>query len=92
MDVERTMQFILETQAKTEAILQELGEKQKATEAWVARAEAQRAKDMKEIREILKLGLKRLAELSTAQKKTEKSLAAFIDSMNRGTNGRSSRR
>ena len=98
MDVEKTIEFILYQQAKTEATLGQLAESHKQTEAQLrqtdlllkrairaavedARAERQhRADGVSAVRH-------ELSELAAAQRRTEASFAAFIESMRHGGNG-----
>lgn len=55
MDVEKTMEFILQQQAKTDAQLAMLGERQAKAEERQAKAEERQAKADKQIAAILKL-------------------------------------
>ena len=98
MDVEKTIEFILQQAAKTEATLDRLAESHKQTRADLretdlllrrairaavkeARAERQRRADgVSAVRH-------ELSELAAAQRRTEASLAAFIESMRHGGNG-----
>src|SRR4051794_41159263 len=96
MDVERTMQFILEQQAKHEARLGQVDDQMEAIRALIKQGmryvlesqEAGRETD----RRISALVLfqqetdKKLAELAEAQKATEKSLKSLLDSQ-QGKNG-----
>ena len=101
MDVERTIEFILQAQARTEINMQ--------------KAEARMEKMDKRIDGIAKLirqGMQmlvktdatmaelvraqkrtevKLQELAQAQKETEKSLKAFMDSLRTGRNGKNNR-
>ena len=109
MDVERTIEFILKSQARaesrmdgiaklirqgmrmlvrTDTRLAELTQAQKRTE--VALAESARHTDARfgELAQHMDAGF---AELRQAQKATEKSLKAFIDSLRHGRNGRTNR-
>ncbi|MBM3810656.1 MAG: hypothetical protein FJW20_03360 [Acidimicrobiia bacterium] len=94
MDVERTMDFILQTQAKTEAILQEMAAEQKglAAEQKGLAAEqkklaAQQAKTERQVNALAKLvqtGMKMLVQMekrSTArEKRTDERIQALVDS------------
>ena len=94
MNVERTIEFILQSQARAETRL--------------AKAEARAAKTDKRIDAIAKLvrqGMRMMVEskqdhtalrsdmrqLAQAQKATERSLKSFIDSLRHGRNGRNGR-
>ena len=102
MDIERTIQFILETQEKAELraeamekrfdrrfdaitkLLQQGMRMLVKTDTKIAEvAEAQKRTDIKlaELAEVHK-------ELAQAQKATDRSLKAFIDSLRHGRNGR----
>jgi hypothetical protein len=117
MDIERTMQFIVEQRAATAAKLDALADRQ-------AEAEKRQDRDIARINGILRrairlsgeeqrrervrrqqmaaefddkitklaaaqlLGEGQMRELREAQKATEASLKAFLDSMRRGGNGR----
>ena len=100
MDVERTIEFILESQAK-------IVENQTRNDLQIARLGRQIDGIQKLVkigmREFVKLGKAQVAtqvqlkdtqvqlkELAAEQKKTEQSLRAFIDSMRKGGNGKSS--
>ena len=92
VDVEKTIEFILQQQARTEVALAQSAERHDKTEALLRRAirasveEARRERvRRKELAEELNEEMKRLA---AAQCETEASLKAFIDSMQRGGNGR----
>jgi hypothetical protein len=87
MDVEKTIEFILESQARLQALF----------EAHVGQANkeaTQTKKQMAEIRQILRETAfvqqeqgRVLAQLAAAQKGTEAELKAFIKSLRHGTNG-----
>jgi hypothetical protein len=98
VDVEKTIEFILDQQAKTEATLGALAESHKQTEAQLRQTDlllkrAIRAAVKQNRAE--RLRRQQLAqELSDLQRKTEAghaafeaSLAAFIESMRHGGNG-----
>jgi hypothetical protein len=99
VDVEKTIEFILEQQARaevnharTEAALARMAEREDKTESLLrrairaavneGRAERKRRHQMAEEWKVT------MFELAAAQRHTEASLKAFIDSMNRGGNGR----
>jgi hypothetical protein len=106
VDVEKTIEFILEHQARaevsharTEAALARMAERQDNTEALLRRAiragveEARRQRvRSRRLDEKIAAGQRQTDEeitrLAAAQRQTEASLKAFIDSMNRGGNGR----
>ena len=66
MDIEKTMEFILEQQA--------------ASAVW----QAQTAESLAKFSAVLE---EEFVKLATAQRATEESLKAFVDSMKRGGNG-----
>jgi hypothetical protein len=95
MDVEKTMEFILQQQAKAEARAE--------------RAEAKAERQMTAIRKLIQTGMrlivkneesikelaaaqkvteKKLQDLAAAQKITETKLQGFLDGLRRGGNGR----
>ena len=102
MDAEQAIEFILEQHVRTEAALARLAERedrtaqrQEQTEGKLARTEtllrrAVRAgvEEARRQRVQLKALDEKMAELAVAQRETQASLKAFIDSMNRGGNGR----
>ena len=102
MDVERTMQFILDCQAKAEIRMAKMDERMAKMdermakmEARIDRMEIRFDKRINAITKIVQTGMKMLAEtqgavkeLAVAQKRTEEKFQAFVDSMNRGRNGR----
>ena len=102
VDVEKTIEFILDQQARSETRWEALREEWKKRDAkWNARQtkiEARQDKTEKQIvplRAIVKTGMimmvkvdKRMDELAAAQAETQESLKAFLDSMRRGGNGR----
>jgi hypothetical protein len=67
MNVERTMQFILESQAKAEVRMDR-------AEARMDKAEKRAEREMAAMRKLLGQGLKALAELAAAQKETDRAL------------------
>jgi hypothetical protein len=77
MDVERTMQFILESQAKAEA-------RADRADARMDRAEKRAEREMNAIRKLLLQGMKAIAELRESQKETDRELKAFIKSLRNG--------
>ena len=89
MDVERTIEFILRTQTKTEARLDTIT---KLLHQGM-RSQAQKRGPMPGLRRAhaLKLADVQLAKLAQAQKETQRSLKAFIDSLRQGRNGRQGR-
>lgn len=83
MNVERTMEFILNCQAKAEVEM-----------AAIRGQQAKAAGEMAAIRKLIRAGMKiivkqgeHLDELAKAQKVTETKLQSFIDSLRRGRNG-----
>ena len=92
MNVERTMQFILDSQAKAEVRMAK-------TEERVDRMEARFDKRINAITKLIEAGMKMLAQnqkaikdLAATQKQTEKKLGLFLDSMQKGSNGGPARR
>lgn len=95
MDIERTIQFILRSQAKAEA-------RQAKAEAYVTAMEKRLDRRMNAITKLLQQGMRMLVktdiklgelaeaqkELAEAQKSTDRSLKAFINSLRNGRNGR----
>jgi hypothetical protein len=87
VDVEKTVEFILSQQARTEAALGRLAETQQQTDALLKRsirAAVQEARAERRRRQEL---ADSVSQLAAAQRKTEASLAAFIESMRLGGNG-----
>ena len=94
MDVERTIEFILQQQAKAEA-------RQAQAEARQAQAEAKAERQMAAIRKLIQTGMRmivkneelvkatqaELRELTAAQRVTETKLQGLIDALRRGRNG-----
>ena len=97
MDVERTMDFILEQQAATSAALAEIAARQREMTAWQGEIAAWQAKTERRLTAISKLlqtGMKmlvktdeKLNEVAAAQKQTELNLNRLIGSQRRGSNG-----
>ncbi|HYL37139.1 MAG TPA: hypothetical protein VEV17_14580 [Bryobacteraceae bacterium] len=106
MDVERTMEFILDRQAKAEvqmaAMREQMREQQAKTDAQIAAILRQQAKaegQMAAIRKLIQAGMKmivkqgeRVNELAEAQKVTETKLQGLIDALRRGGNGSRAKR
>jgi len=81
MDVQKTIEFILQHQAKAEAKAE--------------RAEAKAERQMAAIRKLIQTGMRMIVkneesikELAAAQKVTETKLLGLIDALRRGGNGR----
>jgi hypothetical protein len=81
MDVQKTIEFILQHQAKAEAKAE--------------RAEAKAERQMAAIRKLIQTGMRMIVkneesikELAAAQKVTETKLQGLIDALRRGGNGR----
>ena len=97
VDAQKTIEFILDQQAKTEAALGRLAESQRHTQSNLRQTEAllkrairaavKEARAERRRRQQLADAVSTARELAAAQSKTEASLAAFIDSMRRGGNG-----
>jgi hypothetical protein len=88
VDIERTMQFIIDSQAKAEI-------RAEKADARVDAMEKRLDKRMDAITKLLQQGMRmliktdtKLAELAAAQKATDRSLKALIDSLRHGRNGR----
>src|SRR3989442_1056447 len=98
MNIERTMEFILEHQAKAEMRMAAWEERQAAAD----RRQARNDRQIAGLQKIVKIGLKLMVKLEQGQKRneaaikdlaaaqtdTQKTLKAFIESMRRGSNGR----
>ena len=94
MDVEKTIEFILSQQARTEAALGRLTETQQETQLHLRqtdellkrsiRAAVQEARAERRRRQEL---ADSVSQLAAAQRRTDASLAAFIESIRRGGNG-----
>lgn len=94
MDVEKTIEFILQQQARSEARAERYEAKQ-------AQAEAKAERQMAAIRKLIQTGMRmivkneelvkatqaELRELAAAQKVTETKMQGLIDAMRRGRNG-----
>ena len=102
MDVERTMEFILQQQSKAEgqtAALRKLvlqgmkmvirnGEQIKELRTEMSEQRKEISEQRKEMVELRREVVSELKELAKAQRVTETKLQAFIDSLRRGGNGR----
>ncbi len=105
MDVEKTMEFILQQQAKAEAEMAAMRQQQAEAQARQAEAQAKHDREMAAIRKLIRTGMHMLVkneeqikkneelvkDLAKAQKTTEVKLQALIDSLRRGRNGRHSK-
>jgi hypothetical protein len=99
VDVERTIQFILRSQAKAEIRMQKAEERieraDRRVEARLDSMEKRFDRRLNAIAKLLQQGMgmlaktdTRLPELAEAQKETDRTLKAFIRSMRNGRNGR----
>jgi peptidoglycan hydrolase CwlO-like protein len=95
MDVERTIQFILESQARAEGRMEKADARMVKADGRVAAMEKRLDRRMDAITKLLQQGMRMLAktdatlaELAEAQKGTDRSLKAFINSLRHGGNGR----
>jgi len=102
VDIERTMQFILDSQAKAEIRMQKAESRMQRAESRMEKIEARSAameerfdRRLNGITKILKQGMRmlartetKLAELAESQKETDRELKAFIKSLRNGRNGR----
>ena len=87
MDVERTMEFILQRQSKAES---EMAAMRKIILAGM-RMIAKQGENLNKLAVAQKDLATEVKELAKAQRTTETKLQGFIDSMRRGGNGRHSR-
>lgn len=101
MNVERTIEYILQMQAKAEVEIAEMRQRQAKAELRSQQAEAKAQREMAAIRTLIRAGMKMIAkndehikelravqkDLAKAQKVTETNLQGLIDSMRRGGNG-----
>jgi hypothetical protein len=101
MDVERTIEFILQQQAKAEPRQAQAEARQAQAEARQAQAEAKAERQMTAIRKLIQTGMRmivkneelvkatqaELRELTAAQKVTETKLQGLIEALRRGRNG-----
>ena len=88
MDVERTIEFILESQARAEARMEKSDARMEKSNARAAAMEKRLDRRMDAIAKLLQQGMRMLAqtdiklkELAQAQKETDRSLKAFINSL-----------
>ena len=91
MDVERTMEFILATQAKTEVQVERLATRMDGITKIVRtgmKMLVRLGEDQRKMREDLKTLAASHKELAASQKRTERTLQAFIASLHKGGNGR----
>ena len=94
VDVERTIEFILESQAKAEILHAKAEIRMGKTEARIHAMEKRLDRRMESITKLLQQGMRmlvqtntRLGELARAQKETHRSLKALINSLRHGRNG-----
>ena len=101
MDIERTMEFILQQQAKAEAEMAamrqqqaEMLKRQAKAEERQAKAEAKAERQMAAIRKLIQVGMRMIVkneelikEVASAQKVTETKLQGLIDAWRRNGNG-----
>jgi hypothetical protein len=102
MDVERTMQFILASQARGEVRMDRAEARMKKADARTAAMEKRFDKRMDGVAKLMQQGMRMLAktdgtlaelavevkQLAQAQKETDRTLKAFINSLRNGRNGR----
>ena len=91
MDIERTIEFILNTQAKAERRMDKMDTRLDGISKLLQQGMRMLVKTdttLAELAQAQKRTDTSLAELAQAQKATERSLKAFIDSLRRGRNGR----
>ena len=94
MNVEHTIESILQMRAKAEVEIAEMRQRQAKAELRSQQAEAKAKREMAAIRNLIRAGMKMISkndelirELAKAQKVTETKLQGLIDSMRRGGNG-----
>jgi hypothetical protein len=101
MDVDRTIEFILQQQAKAETEMAAMRQQQAKAEARQAQAEVKAERQMAAIRKLIQTGMRmivkneelvkvtqaELRELAAVQKVTETKLQGLIDALRRGRNG-----
>jgi hypothetical protein len=97
MNVESTMKFILESQARAEARadradarMDRADARMDRAEARMDRAEKKAERELAAIRKLLLQGMKYLAELRESQKETDRALKAFIKNLGNGRRGNGS--
>ena len=102
VDIERTMQFILDSQARAEARMEKSEARMEKSDGRVAAMEKRLDRRMDAITKLLQQGMRMLAktdtrlaelaqaqaELAQAQKQTDRSLKALINGLRQGRNGR----
>ena len=100
MDVEETIKFILESQTRAEARwdkadiradkadarMDRADARADRADARMDRAERKAEREMASIRKLILQGMRSIAELSEAQKETNRELRAFIKSQRNGGN------
>ncbi len=94
MDIERTMEFILQQQAKAEAEMAAMRQQQAEMLKRQAKAEAKAERQMAAIRKLIQVGMRMIVkneelikEVASAQKVTETKLQGLIDAWRRNGNG-----
>ena len=102
MDVEKTMEFILQQQAKAETQIAAIGERQAKADKQIAailkliqtgmRMIVKQGESIKQQREGIERLMEGHKELTQAQKVTEVKLQGLIDALRRGGNGRGPKR
>lgn len=95
MDIEGTIEFILKSQARAEVRMEKADARTKKADARVAAMEKRLDRRMDAITKLLQQGMRMLAktdatlaELAEAQRETDRTLKAFINSLRHGRNGR----
>src|SRR6185295_7863443 len=74
MDIEKTISFILDTQAKTEAILQSVGERQREAEIRATKSEARMDRFDRRMRFYVRAGAHQVSEIREIQTRTDLAL------------------
>jgi hypothetical protein len=88
VDVEETIEFILEQQARTEAALARMAEREDNTEALLRRAIRAGVEEVRRQRVRSRRLDEKITQLAAAQVVTEEKLQGLIDSIRQGGNGR----
>jgi predicted transcriptional regulator len=91
MEIEETIKFILESQAKAEARADRAEARMDRADARMDRAEKKAEREMAAIRKLLQQGMKALVELTESQKETSRELKALIKSLRNSGNRRNGR-
>jgi hypothetical protein len=88
VNVERTIEFILQCQARAEVRMDRMEARFDKEIAAINRLLRQGAKILAATQREVRATSRQLRELAAAQRATERSLQAFLESLRKGTNGR----